>query len=157
MGHDPTDGAKVAHRAGKVESVDDLVARRLEPVRVAADLATTLAGIDALGADTVVAVVAVTFGSWPNAVAILDGTKNARDFVHRFSVEGRPSLWPLHSIIAVKVFAVAPEDVAALADIQRGRWHLPAAATDDLIDPTAGPVAHAAGGGRAARRREAMR
>jgi hypothetical protein len=64
-----------------VESRDALIARRLDRARVAADLVATLDGIDALeraGATHTFAVVAISFGSWPNAVAFLDGAQSAR-------------------------------------------------------------------------------
>lgn len=79
----------------------------------------------------------VTLGDEANGVAILDGAKSTQDFVRRFTIEGIPSLWPVHAIIGIRVFEVSPDDVAQLADVVRGRWYLPAAdGSDRLVDPT---------------------
>lgn len=125
------------------ESVNDLVARRLDPVRITADLAATLDGIDALerdGGATTFAVVAVTFNSCANAVAILDGAAHARRFIQRFDSEGIPSLWHAGAVVGVQVFGVVPEEAAALADVARGRWFKPAPdGSDRLVDPTIRP------------------
>jgi hypothetical protein len=150
------DARRVAHPNDPVESVDDLIARRLDPVRIAADLVATEEGIEALartGTTTTFAVVAVSFGSWPNAVAILDGAQNAREFIRRFNTTGVPSLWPARAIVGVRVFAVDPADLGGLAGIERGRWYLPAAdGSDRLVDPTTRRLA-VPGVDRATRRR----
>jgi hypothetical protein len=133
------DTRRLAHPHPNVEAIDDLVARRLDPVRIAADLVATgnrLDGLERAGATTF-AVVAVTFNAEANAVAIVDGATNTRRFVERFNREGVPSLWPVYAIVGLTVFGVDPEDVAGLADVERGRWYLPAAdGSDRVIDPT---------------------
>lgn len=135
------------------ESLDDLVAHRLDPVRIAADLTATLDGIDELaraGIATTFAVVALGLGSWASAVTVLDGAANTRRFVERFTAEGVPTLWHANAVVAVRVFGVAPEDVAALADVARGRWYLPAPdGSDRVLDPTTQRIP------RADRRRQA--
>ena len=125
---------------------DALVARRLEPVRVEADLLRTERALAACAPDTTVAIVAI---AEPNAVALCDGPEQARAFVRRFLETGCPSLWPMQAVIGLRLFAIA--DAETVAGIARGRWYLPAAdGADRLVDPTQRP---AVPGGRAARRR----
>jgi hypothetical protein len=154
---DTDDGRTVAPSARKrnAESVDELLARRLDPVQIAADLVATVSQLYTVErpSETTFAVVGVAAGSWPNAIAILDGADRTRAFVERFNRDGVPSVWPARTIVGLRLFAVCPEDVGGLADVDRGRWYLPAAdGSDRVVDPATHPST-VAGGRRAERRR----
>ena len=112
-------------------------------MRIAADLVATgdrLDGLERAGA-TLYGVVAVTVNGEANAVAILEGATNTRRFVERFNRDGVPSLWPVHAVVGLTVFGIHPEDVAGLADVERGRWYRPAAdGSDGVVDPSVRPL-----------------
>jgi hypothetical protein len=150
----------IARRApGDNPGLNAMVAERLAAERQAADRGRLLTRIDAAGELTdTFAVLAVDVHGRDDAVAVafLDSAAAARAFIARFLDDGVPSLWPCGTAIALTCWALDPRDPETdeqLCDLPRGRWLL----RDDgvpsgLRDPAIRP--HAAGAGRAARRRE---
>src|SRR5262245_35152757 len=101
----------VAQPAVHVDPVDDLIARRLYPARVAADRVAILERIDDLGraGASTFGVVAKSIG-FPGCIAFIDGAPAARDFVVRFLDHGVPAVWHAGCVVQLTVHGIDPTD-----------------------------------------------